>query len=744
LIVDDDQETLSRLVSYLTDKGFFPLALSSAEGVVEQAARHAPALILLDTGVPAGSGFNACRRLKNDERTAAIPVIFLVDPEEPEPSDDLICVEVLTRPIRPRQVLLRLEQHLLLNELSEQLQAKDETLLKRATELEVASQIGQQITTILDPNELMRAVVEVLQQRFDYYFVSIWQLNDRQDVLALRSGLGRNDYQPFSTYFTLHKETIRSIIAWVARSGKSYNAPDVEQDPLFMLREELPKTRSELALPLRIGPRMVGVLDIESDQPANFTPELCSIFQALADQVAVAIRNAELYDLQRQRRAQAELLEHIGRALSSTLDIHDVQKRILEELVSVVPYDLGLVYRQEGDMLHQVTRRGSGEEATNGETIIPLRPGSALADIFENRNSLIVDDLTSAPGWNATEIPSDDFSWLGVPLAAGDRVIGVLALTRAEPLAFGPTDVFFLSTFAAQAAIALENAGLYAEIQRLNLNLEGLVEERTHQLDEAYRHLQKLDSNKSDFINVTAHELRTPITVIKGYLGMLQNDSSIRSNDFLTTILGSTLNGVNRLHEIVNSMLDVARINSQVLQPVCEWVDMPVAMQSVQVEFEKDLQERNLILGVQPMKDLPKLYADPSLLYKIFYNVVVNAIKYTPDGGRIDVSAQTQTDARGDLHIEVLIQDTGIGIDPEHHKLIFDQFYQTGKLALHSSGRTKFKGGGPGLGLAIAKGIVDAHGGRIWVESERHDEQSCPGSCFHILLPVNGPSPAAA
>jgi signal transduction histidine kinase/DNA-binding response OmpR family regulator len=741
LIVEDDQDTLSRLSSYLTTQGFGLQVLRAGENVVEQAAQSEPVLILLDTGMPTGSGYAAFRALRADERTSSIPVIFLVDPGEPESDDELSAVEILTRPIRPRQVLLRLEQYLLLNELSEQLQSKDETLIKRATELEVASQIGQQITTILDPEKLTQAVVEVLQQRFDYYFVSIWQLNDRQDVLGLRAQLGRSAYQPFSPYFTLHKETIRSIVASVARSGISHTTADTEQDPVYMYREELPLTRSELALPLRIGPRMVGVLDIESDQLAAFTPELCSVFQALADQVAVAIRNAELYEIQRQRRAQAELLESIGRTLSSTLDIYDVQKRILGELVGVIPYELGVVYRRDGEDLHLVTRRAGGEGTTNGQKIIPLRPGSALAQIFETEEFLVVDDLTSAPGWNQVEIPSDDFSWLGVPLKASHNVIGILALTRADPLAFSPNDVFYLNTFAAQAAIALENAGLYAEIQRLNTNLEGLVEERTRQLDEAYRHLQKLDSNKSDFINVTAHELRTPITVIKGYLGMLQNDANIRGNDFLATILSSTINGVNRLHEIVNSMLDVARINSQVLTPVCEWVDLPVAVQSVQVEFDRDLKERNLSLTVKPLGGLPKLFVDPSLLYKVLYNIVVNAIKYTPDGGQIHISAQTQSDALGDLHMEILVRDTGIGIDPEHHKLIFDQFYQTGKLALHSSGRTKFKGGGPGLGLAIAKGIVDAHGGRIWVESERHDEEHCPGSCFHILLPVNGPPP---
>jgi signal transduction histidine kinase/FixJ family two-component response regulator len=739
LILDDDQDTCQRVASALTQRNFGVQVYQDGENVVERAKLCSPNLVLLDTRLPGTSGFEAFHLLKNDPQTSAIPIIFIADSNESEDGFDLGADGYQIRPVRPRQLLAFLEQLLLLREMAEQLQAKDETLLENSNHIEVTSQIGEQITSILDPGKLARAVVELLQERFDYYFVSLWQLNERQDILSPRAGLGRNGYQPFSSYFTLHTETVRSIVALVARSGKAHSSPDVENDPHYMFRAELPDARSELALPLHIGPRMVGVLDIQSDQFSAFDAEVAKIFQSLADQVAVAIRNAELYDLQNRRRSQAELLERIGRTLSSTLDIKDVQARILIEVAGVVPYALGFVYLRDGDRLRQVTHQGSSPDATHAEATIPLRYGSALWQIIESGEPLVVDDLTMAPGWLPSEIPSEDFSWLGVPLSASNHTIGILALTRTDPCAFGPNEVIFLSTFAAQAAIALENAGLYAEIRRFSQHLEELVEERARQLDEAYHTLQKLDSNKSDFINVTAHELRTPLTVIKGYVGILQNDPAIHNNDYLGSMVTSMLNGVNRLHEIVNSMLDVARINSQVLTPFCEWVELSVALQSIEEEFAEDLVQRNLTLTITEMEGLIRVYADPSLLYKVLYNVVVNAIKYTPDGGRIIISAHTLTDAQGDFFVEVLVRDTGIGIDAEHHQLIFEQFYQTGKLALHSSGRTKFKGGGPGLGLAIAKGIVLAHGGRIWVESERYDEQACPGSTFHILFPGNGP-----
>jgi signal transduction histidine kinase len=151
------------------------------------------------------------------------------------------------------------------------------------------------------------------------------------------------------------------------------------------------------------------------------------------------------------------------------------------------------------------------------------------------------------------------------------------------------------------------------------------------------------------------------------------------------------------------------------------------------------LRERNLTLTVEGLDDLPPIAADPDLLHKTFYHLIINAVKYTPDGGAITVSGKAVSGDGQAPAVQVVVGDTGIGIDPAHHELIFEKFYQTGRTTLHSSGKTKFKGGGPGLGLAIARGIVLAHGGRIWVESPGYDEQACPGSRFYVRLPIDAP-----
>jgi len=248
--------------------------------------------------------------------------------------------------------------------------------------------------------------------------------------------------------------------------------------------------------------------------------------------------------------------------------------------------------------------------------------------------------------------------------------------------------------------------------------------------------LERLDKTKADFIGVAAHELRTPLTVIKGYTQVLSSLPTIMNDPQAQPLLDGIVAGVNRLHEIVNSMLDVTKIDSQTLRIRRDYVPLWNIMERICADFEVALQERRLTLSITGVKDLPMIRGDPELLCKVFYHLVINAIKYTPDGGSITITGQVVPDPEGASEVELIVSDTGIGIDPSHHELIFEKFYQTGEVTVHSSGRTKFKGGGPGLGLAIVRGIVSAHGGRVWVESEGYDEQRCPGSRFHVRLPI--------
>ena len=244
--------------------------------------------------------------------------------------------------------------------------------------------------------------------------------------------------------------------------------------------------------------------------------------------------------------------------------------------------------------------------------------------------------------------------------------------------------------------------------------------------------LQELDRNKSNFISVAAHELKTPLTLIEGYTAMMVEAVEQSGQSQMENLLKGVNTGIHRLRHIIDDMIDVSMIDNNLLtlnfQPL--WVTHLLNL--LQNELCKTVAERRqtLIINKFAGDDL-MLYGDSERIYQALYNVATNAIKYTPDNGTITINGRLLPG-----FVEIVITDTGIGISAEHQATIFEKFGQLGRTDLHSSGRTKFKGGGPGLGLPITRGIIEAHGGTIWVESEGYDEVELNGSTFHILLPT--------
>jgi signal transduction histidine kinase len=266
------------------------------------------------------------------------------------------------------------------------------------------------------------------------------------------------------------------------------------------------------------------------------------------------------------------------------------------------------------------------------------------------------------------------------------------------------------------------------------------IQQVSDELSKAQGDLEKLEKTKSDFIAVAAHELRTPLTIIEGYTSMLKDmvpqlpgGSPSPGDIYLKGING----GTRRLREIVDDMIDVSVIDNNMLslnfQPV--WINR--LLEVAQNDVTEYIRERNQTLNVKNFPGSNEMtFGDGERLLQAFRNVITNAIKYTPDGGTIVVDGRLLPG-----FVEITVTDTGIGIAPENHTRIFEKFGRLGNVSLHSTGKTKFKGGGPGLGLPITKGVIEAHGGAIWVESEGYDEVRFPGSVFHILLPIRKSPP---
>jgi signal transduction histidine kinase len=258
------------------------------------------------------------------------------------------------------------------------------------------------------------------------------------------------------------------------------------------------------------------------------------------------------------------------------------------------------------------------------------------------------------------------------------------------------------------------------------------LQQRTLELEKTNRILEQMDRTKMRFIQVAAHELRTPLTIVQGYAQMVKMKAN--GSEEFAKYTDAILDGTSRMVEIIDSMLDVSRIDTNQLEVVPEETQVKLLVEKVRKVFQAAFEERNISF-TSNLASLPVICADADLLYKVFYHVIGNAIKYTPDGGKVTVIGRSIDGTQPE--VEIVIQDTGIGIDPQNQQLVFEKFYQTGEVLLHSSGKTKFKGGGPGLGLAVARGIVNAHHGRIWLESPGHNEATNPGTKVFVQLPIN-------
>jgi len=267
--------------------------------------------------------------------------------------------------------------------------------------------------------------------------------------------------------------------------------------------------------------------------------------------------------------------------------------------------------------------------------------------------------------------------------------------------------------------------------------METRVAHISSEMEKVQKQMARVDRSKSAFISVAAHELKTPITLIEGYASMMVDLLQQGKGTNLESLLAGMNTGIDRLRGIVEDMIDVSMIDNDLLQLNFQPMQVAQMLEALYLEVKPILGVRKLTLNIKEFEGNREwIYMDAGRIMQAVRNVINNAIKFTPDGGIITIDGRTLTGL-----IEVTISDTGIGISAEDQAMIFEKFDQLGRVDLHSSGKTKFKGGGPGLGLPIARGILDAHGGSIWVESDGHDEIRNPGSTFHILIPARTEAP---
>lgn len=265
------------------------------------------------------------------------------------------------------------------------------------------------------------------------------------------------------------------------------------------------------------------------------------------------------------------------------------------------------------------------------------------------------------------------------------------------------------------------------------------LEERIRELENKNETLERIDQMKDSFIQLTAHELRTPLTLITGYSRLLEDHPPVqamrKTDEGIGTLIDGLVESINRMQGIIEEILTVSRIMTNEIELTLAPVNLSKIVKSILNQYADVIQKRKLKLFFVEAEWPQSMRADGDLIQLTISNLISNAIKYTPNGGEIHLRAQT----KGKL-VRFSVRDTGIGVPHDKREIIFERFHIGGQVETHTTSKTAFGGGGLGLGLAICKGIIEAHGGTISVESPGYNPDEHPGSEFIVILPVNASS----
>jgi signal transduction histidine kinase len=508
-----------------------------------------------------------------------------------------------------------------------------------------------------------------------------------------------------------------SVAGRAALEGRTVHVPDVKADSeyTYVPRTSFPGMRTILGVPLLRDGLVIGVIVLFNSVVKPFTQNQIDLVTTFADQALIAIENTRLFEevqartreltesLQ-QQTGTADVLKVISR---SAFNLQSVLQALVESAARLCDADKGTITRQIDGVFYRAESYGFPAEVMERWRNVPVTPerSSAAGRALLEGRAVHVPDADADPDY--TFDTAGARTMLGVPMLREGDPIGVLALARSDVRPFTDKQINLVSTFADQAAIAIENVRLFEEVQA-----------RTSELAKTVEDLEIASQHKNQFVANMSHELRTPLAAILGYAELIQEGfyepQGPKSLDALTRIRS---NGKHLLG-LINTVLDIAKIESgQFTLNMSEYAIESV-VETVRAATESLAQNKKLALKTEVAKSLPMGLGDEQRLTQVLLNLVGNAIKFT-DAGEVHVTATA-----GNGYFNVSVTDTGPGIPVEHQTRIFEQFHQI------DSSNTKAKGG-TGLGLAIAKQIVEMHGGRIWVESTLGQ-----GSTFQMELPT--------
>ena len=570
----------------------------------------------------------------------------------------------------------------------------------RARQLATLNEITRQLTSTLEQEPLLHNILENAVNILNCEAGTLFMMDDQTGDLVFRVTIG-----PVAG--NLLGQRLPPGTGIVGRAVQT-RAPVIENDAQNSIvrgnvstDKQTGTPRSLLAVPMQIKDRVLGVIEVINRRDGlPFVKDDQSILTAFAGQAAVAVENARLLASSDQelsaRVEELQVMGRIVRELNASLDVDRAMNITLEWAMRQSNAEAGLIGMLEDDQIRLMAQEGYEDvftDPSNGHlpadmpTIKPVLESGQPSQI-----SLI--------GSGEKGLLPTAHTQIIIPIRREADVIGLLLL---ESMSDSQENLAFLNRLSDNAAIAIYNAQLYDEVQRATIA-------------------------KSDFVSFVAHELKNPMTSIKGYTELLAAGSVGQINEMQTNFLHTIKSNVERMSVLVSDLNDNAKIEAGRLRLEYKAVQVQDIVDDVLRSTKRQLEDKKQTVQLQLGEQMPNVWADPVRVGQVLTNLVSNAHKYTPEGGTVIIGAQeieNQWDPEGAKRvIHLWVKDDGIGISVEDQAKIFQRFFRSDDSKAREAP-------GTGLGLNITKSLVEMQGGRIWFESEfRH------GTTFHITVPV--------
>jgi GAF domain-containing protein/anti-sigma regulatory factor (Ser/Thr protein kinase) len=585
---------------------------------------------------------------------------------------------------------------------------------RRLAQTQVLREVMLAAASTLDFDRILQRTIDTLQAAMKVEFL-VFALPDEEGK-GLKLHPAQIGYPPAGDDFRLPIEN--SVCGRVFQTGEPLVLSQLDQVDFYY--ETSPEISSALVVPVRGGGRVIGVLNLESRRSNAYDEEDLSFYVAIAGQLGVALENARLYQDTARRLAKAQILREVSLEAASSLDFD----KVLERTILALDRVLGLEYLnfmlpdEDGRTMYPHPCM-LGFSVTVEEFRVPVSE-CITGRVYNTGQAALVPDVSADPDYavGAEDVRSE----LAVPVRVGEEVMAVLNVESRSLNGFDEEDLSFYTTIAGQLGVALENARLYQQEQQRRQEAERLsreLEEKSEQLAQALYDLQDLDRLRNEVVQNVSHELRTPLTLIQGYTAFLLSGDLGPIKPAQQNALQVIDERIAVLSRLIHNLMTLRVVPRERL------VFFTLSIQKVlgkSLDAYRRLGERT---GVDFVVDFPphplSVLGDEEHLELVFSQLLDNAVKFSPEGGQISVRAWVDNG-----QICVAVEDQGIGIAPEHIRRIFNRFYQV-------DGSTTRRFGGMGIGLALVWEIVEAHQGRVDVQS-----QPGKGSTFTVVFPRAG------